>query len=330
MPSREPGRSIRIFLIDRTPTGRRLSGLSQWTGGSFDFARSDYNKARTQTELKRTGVYILVGPNEGDGKETRIYIGESNVIRVRIDKHHIEKDFWSRAFVFTSNAESLNKAHVLYLEARLLELARAAGVAAIDNDTEPEAEGRLSEPEQADMDAYLNEMLVLLPVLGLSVFEAPAAQTFGADRTSTGGSTTSARKYELQAGAAQAVGYDGPSGFLVTKGASGPTAQKVMSPSYSTLRARLVETKVLQPQGENYILGEDYLFGSPSAAASVIAGRSLSGNVSWKDEQGLTLGQNRSATATEPIVGSVDEVDEDALFGDIDLKPDAPVDDPAK
>jgi hypothetical protein len=245
---------------------------------------------------------------------------------VRLDKHHIEKDFWSRAFVFTSNAEPLNKAHVLYLEARLLELARAAGAAAIDNDTEPETEGRLSEPERADMDAYLNEMLVLLPVLGLSVFEAPAAQTFGADQASTDGSTTSAHRYELQAGAAQAVGYDGPSGFLVTKGASGPIVAKVMSPSYSTLRARLIETKVLQAQDGNYVLGEDYLFGSPSAAASVIAGRSLSGNVSWKDKQGLTLGQNRSATATKPIDGSNDEVDEDALFGDIDLGSDAPAD----
>lgn len=249
---------------------------------------------------------------------------------MRLDQHHVEKDFWSRAFVFTSNAEPLNKAHVLYLEARLLELARTAGAAAIDNGTEPEIEGRLSEPERADMDAYLNEMLLLLPVLGLSVFEAPAEQTFGADQPKTGRSTTSARKYELQAGTAQAVGYDGPSGFLVTKGASGPIAAKVMSPSYSTLRERLIETKVLQAQDESYVLGEDYLFGSPSAAASVIAGRSLSGNASWKDEQGLTLGQNRSATATKPIAGSSDEVDDDALFSDIDLESDAPAEGAAK
>ena len=44
----------------------------------------------------------------------------------RLDQHAKQKDFWTHAAVFTSKDQNLNKAHVQYLEARLVQQARDA------------------------------------------------------------------------------------------------------------------------------------------------------------------------------------------------------------
>ncbi len=67
--------------------------------------------------------------------------------------------------------DSLNKAHGRYIEARLLALAKTAGVASIDNGTEPDP-ANLSEPETAEMETYLDYALPLFPLVGVNVFES--------------------------------------------------------------------------------------------------------------------------------------------------------------
>src|ERR1035441_3006207 len=47
------------------------------------------------------------------------YIGEAEVIRERL-KQHKTKEFWVTAVVFVRKDENLTKAHVRYLESRLL------------------------------------------------------------------------------------------------------------------------------------------------------------------------------------------------------------------
>jgi len=77
-------------------------------------------------------VYLLTGPTEtGDG--TRIYVGEADDLRSRIDQHITGKDFWTLLIAFVSKDDNLNKAHVRYLEARLCQLAKEAGRAVLDN-----------------------------------------------------------------------------------------------------------------------------------------------------------------------------------------------------
>ena len=64
---------------------------------------------------------------------------------------------------------SLNKAHIRYLEAKLISLARDARTCTVDNSTVPPAKG-LGEAEKDQMEAFLDEMLVLLPLLGVTGF----------------------------------------------------------------------------------------------------------------------------------------------------------------
>lgn len=126
--------SIRLFLVDGTPDGLRLIEKSNWTGVGLVCSRADYAFARNRDEYSRPGVYILQGAVEG---KLRVYVGEADELRARLDQHAKQKDFWTTAVAFTSKDANLNKAHVRYLESRLIQLATRARRVELDNGTEP-------------------------------------------------------------------------------------------------------------------------------------------------------------------------------------------------
>jgi hypothetical protein len=114
------GTSITVFLPEGDPDGVRLIFKSHWTGIAVASPRSRYPEVRlAREELRKPGVYVLVGAAEDASYEARIYVGEGEDPRARIDSHHASKDFWNRLVVFTSFGQALNKATIRYLEARL-------------------------------------------------------------------------------------------------------------------------------------------------------------------------------------------------------------------
>lgn len=102
-----------------------------------------------------------------------IYIGESDDVRGRI-KQHVGKnlDFWQEVIVATSKDDNLNKAHFRWLEAELIKVAKATAKTNVSNLNSGSAV-KLSEPDTADAASYLDELLLLLPLLGVSSFEVP-------------------------------------------------------------------------------------------------------------------------------------------------------------
>jgi len=80
---------------------------------------------KARPELQQTGVYLLLGPRP-DGEGELLYVGEGDPILPRLQDHQSKKDFWTRAIGFVAVGGLLNKAHVQFLEARLIALARAA------------------------------------------------------------------------------------------------------------------------------------------------------------------------------------------------------------
>jgi hypothetical protein len=116
--------SISIFLAQGTPDGVRIVEKSNWTGIAVVASRAQLATALQRDEFDRPGVYALLGPRESGAK--KIYIGEADVLRDRLKQHGAKKDFWTNLIAFTSSDENLNKAHVRYLEARLVKLAKMA------------------------------------------------------------------------------------------------------------------------------------------------------------------------------------------------------------
>ncbi len=166
--------TIRVFVPDGDPEGVRLIDRMNWTGHGIVFPREKWLTTKQRPEFSRTGVYILSGYGEGEENLPTIYIGEGDVIRSRIKSHFQNKDFWDRAIVFTATNNSLNKAHVKWIEHALVKRAIQANRCKLDNGTEPQPPA-LSEAELADTEAFLSEILQILPLIGLRVFEIPRA-----------------------------------------------------------------------------------------------------------------------------------------------------------
>ncbi len=58
------GKTIRIFLADGEPTRILLAEISNWTGKVL--VRSQLDQLNKREEVRRTGVYLLVGPDPDD------------------------------------------------------------------------------------------------------------------------------------------------------------------------------------------------------------------------------------------------------------------------
>lgn len=69
--------SIKIFVADGDPDGLRLVERSNWIGKAVMFPRTLLPAIRHREEFAKTGVYLLLGPQE-DGEGQRLYVGEAD------------------------------------------------------------------------------------------------------------------------------------------------------------------------------------------------------------------------------------------------------------
>ncbi len=273
--------SLRIFVADGDPDGLRVVERSNWVGKAIVFPRVLLPKIKQRTELGQTGVYLLLGPRE-NGEGEMLYVGEGDPVRPRLESHYAQKDFWNRAVCFVAAPGQLNKAHVQFLEANLVRLAHAAKRLPLDNANQP-AEPSLSEADCADMQVFLENMLGMLPVLGIHAFEqtVPLAAAAADTLLSCKGKGVSAS------------GYEATQGFVVKAGSlavgeSVPSMQQHVRGMFD-LRQELIGNGVLERVGDHFRFAQDYVFSSPSTAAAVILGRSANGRTEWKDAGGRTL-----------------------------------------
>ena len=162
--------TIRIFVPDGDPEGVRLIDRMNWTGIGLVFPRVKWPEIKQRSEFLRTGVYVLVGYMGGDDDLPTIYIGQADGLRSRITSHFQSKDFWDWGVAFVSTSGGLNRAHALWLEYALVDRAVQTNRCNLDNGNVPQ-EPALTEAEKADTQGFLKEILRILPLVGLRVFE---------------------------------------------------------------------------------------------------------------------------------------------------------------
>lgn len=280
------GFSVRIFIPSGEPDGLRIVGKSNWTGQGLVFPRSLFAETRERRELMGTGVYVLWGPDESS-QLPRVYVGEGDGVQARMAQHARNKDFWTHAIVFTSKGQNLNKAHVQYLEARLVALAFEGKRCELDNSNVPQLPA-LSEADKADAESFLADVLLCLPVVGVNFFEKPRVKTArGSD-------------LQLKGKGIKAYGIDSAEGFVVRAGATAVKAEVASIHNYlAELRRALVDKGVLTDKGEVYRLAQDYTFNSPSTAAGVLLGSPANGRTMWKDSKERSLKELQELEAGE-------------------------------
>ncbi len=166
--------TIHVFVVDGDPDGVKIVDRQNWTGWGIAFPRSLWPSISKRQEFSTPGIYILSGPGEGAADDLpTVYVGQGDEIRTRLESHYGNKDFWDWGYAFVSKGTALNRAHTTWLEHALIDLAHEAGQCHLDNTVHPK-EPKLAEWERADTRGFLGEMLRILPLLGVRVFEKPA------------------------------------------------------------------------------------------------------------------------------------------------------------
>jgi hypothetical protein len=278
-------RSLELFFIDGRPDGMLTAEVFNWTGHVLLAPRTRLPAALARAEARFTGVYLLLGEKDG---EPCAYIGEAEDMADRIRNHDLNKDWWTQVAFVTTAANALNKAHVRYLEARLIAEARKAGRAGLDNQTSPTLPG-LSEAARANMEAFLAYLTMVLPAIRVDFLESqrrpardmakPSAPS-GQPHTAPVLFELDSRKHGIKASAHLVNGE-----FVVQTGSLARlewASRWTGSNTYAALHGELVRSGVLVPEGGHCRFAESYAFSSPSAAASVVNGRPSNGTTDWR------------------------------------------------
>jgi hypothetical protein len=273
--------TIKLFLPRGDAKSLRTAEISNWSGKAVAAPRTELDELLAREELDKAGVYILIG-SDPMTNTPRAYIGEAEIIRERL-KQHKTKEFWVSAIVFVSKDENLTKAHVRFLESRLVAEATQIGRFALEQNLA--GGSRLPESDREDMEVFLTRIRQLLPVLGSDIL-APIGQP--AAQAQLGGTLFSRIK------GAEGRGQRTPNGFVVFQGSTAVLQERPSAESYPYV---LVERNKLKADGtliqkDGFLLfTKDTEFSSPSAAAVVIHGGNANGLTAWKTKDGKTLKQ---------------------------------------
>ena len=287
------GRTVRIYLVDGTPSGVLAAEIMNWTGRVTVAPRSQLPDLANRPEVRRTGVYVLSGSSLDNPAQEVIYVGESDNVWERLAQHNRDaaKEFWNRTVIITSKDENLTKAHVRYLESRLIQAAVEAKRGEVANGTNPEPT-ILPEPDIADMDGFLEQVQMLLPVLGFN-FATPL------QAPSVGQATAEAPILHLTYGGSTADAQEINGEFVVFKGA---TARKRNTPSLASsliqMRQQLLQEGKLADSSdpEYWTFAQNVPFSSLSTAAAVVGGAQLNGRTAWHlKESGETYAEWQEA-----------------------------------
>ena len=274
-----PSATIKIFLAHGDPKRLRTAELSNWTGKAVAGPRSEFDSVLARDESQNSGIYFLTGIDPETGRSA-VYIGEAESIRDRV-KGHLDKDFWNHIAFFISKDENLTKAHIRYLEGRLIEQARNAGRAEVKNNQG--SGSKLPESDREDMEIFLEKIHQLLPVLGVEVLVPTTIIAEG---------TTELQPLSCEIKGLKAAGHLTPNGIVVLAGSQAVLNERPSSQKYPwalNMRQKLKEEGALAVKVDHLLFTKDIEFSSPSAAAAVIHGGHTNGLISWKNKDGKTL-----------------------------------------
>jgi hypothetical protein len=279
--------TIKIFLVHGDPKRLRTAELSNWTGKAVAGPRSEFEELLAREESVNAGVYFLSG-NDPESGRPAIYIGEAEIVKERV-RAHLEKDFWNQISYFISKDENLTKAHIRYLEGRLIEQARHVGKAVVTNGQGSGA--KLPESDREDMEIFLEKVNQLLPLLGIELLMPTATKPLG---------SAERKVLYCEIKGLKAQGHMSPNGFVVLKGSQAVLTERASAQKYPwpiNMRQRLKEEGAVVEQNGNLAFSRDVEFSSPSAAAAVIHGGHANGLTAWKNKDGRTLKEIETATS---------------------------------
>lgn len=277
-------KTLQVFLPEGTPAGIQIAELTTRIVQAISVPRTHLKEFFERPEAEYVGTYFLFG-GEDDGSKPLAYIGQTEDLKQRLRMHDARKEFWTRALVLVSRTQSFTQAHIKWLEWHSIARANEANRYKLENGNAG-SEPFVTEAIQAEVEEIFETGSLLLQSLGYPLFEPLITTNGGKKRTGDEES-----EWFLKGPQAKAKAVLTSDGIVVRAGslcrmefahsaAGNPVVKK---------RDGLVVDGILKPKGESYEFTEDYLFKSPSGAASIVLARTANGWVSWKNKSGKTL-----------------------------------------
>lgn len=143
----------------------------------------------------------------------------------------------------------------------------------LENATDPIG-GNLPETEAATMESFLEYTHVLLPMLGVNVFQPTDVEA-----------ESSATKFHLTLpkSGIKARAIESSGGITVLAKSEVATRERQSCPPLvSKQRQDLRQSGVLEALGDHLVFAVSHTFGSPSLAAAVAVGGATNGQTAWK------------------------------------------------
>lgn len=264
------GKTIELFLVNGTPDSLVTAELSNWNGKAIKIPRNEVQTC-TRDDIRGAGVYFLFCQEE-DGTDS-VYIGEAENVQERLIQHIRSREdyYWNTAIIFVGR--DLNKAHIRYLENRLVTITRDCGrIRVLTRNIYQNT--RLSESQIATMEEFIENIRILIDTLGYRILMP----------------TQSAAESTVILRCKEAKRFVSATGFVVQGGSKvadhTTLSFETQAHGFFKLRKRLIEDGIIDAQ---YQFVNDYEFSSPSAAAAIVLGRSANGLTEWRTEDGKKL-----------------------------------------
>jgi len=270
-------KTIQMYIFEGNPNGRIMCELSNWNGRVYKVSRNELTAFSARKDAEYTGIYFLLGKNE-DNIDT-LYVGEAEKMLYRLKQHLKDTNYWSDCIAVISKDNLLNKAHVKYLENKFHAMAVNAGRAQVINSNIPTCSS-ISEYDEAMLQEFIDNAKLLINTLGYRLFDS-------VEESSVKLHNNQLKFYIKAARGADASGVIVPDGFAVLKGSAIASSTVPSTPkNIIDYRAKLIGSGVVSD--DNHLLN-DYIFSSPSLAASIVMGRSANGRTEWKTDANKTL-----------------------------------------
>ena len=158
---------VTLFLKDGTLDGLvNISESDGWDLGGelFSCPRNNINELLSEDIIdNRVGVYLLLS-------NKRVYVGQAVDLKSRTRQHLLDKDWWERAILLTSDRNGLNQSYITYLEAQLIQRAKECGTSDVENKTMGN-KNTLGKFDTQLLDQYLTEAYFVLELIGINVFK---------------------------------------------------------------------------------------------------------------------------------------------------------------
>lgn len=278
------GRTISLYLLNGSVTGIIKYTLPNWTGVIYKIPRTELDNCKSRADLQQSGVYFLFGKSDETG-ESVVYVGQAglrkngNGLLGRILEHsrNPEKDYWTEAVAITTTNNSFGPTEISYLENQFTQLAKNANRYIVKNGNDPNP-GNITEEKESELEEFIDYAKVVMGIVGHKVF-------IPLDEVIDDVPNTNAAKLYLKKRGSEATGSLTSEGFVVCKG-SKLTASPVPScPDWLKNFRMQYANKITK----DFVLMEDIVFNSPSAAAGFCVLGSENGRIAWKTESGKTL-----------------------------------------